>query len=222
MAASKNVLYAYLGLARRSPEEAVLRLLVELGAQFVGAEEGSLLAYDERRRDLVFAMTVGDRASERTLAGQRVPLGAGVVGLAAQTREVQVGAPTFGTRQSAARRKAGGPRAVLAAPMLVGDRLIGAITAVSFRPGKSFGAPDMTLYGRLAAVAGVVVEQQRRLRALEALRAGRTGRGAGDGGEDERLDQILAGLVARLARARPAAKARLARLLGDLAALVSE
>jgi GAF domain-containing protein len=162
-------------------------------------------------------MTVGDRASERTLAGQRVPLGAGIVGLAAQTREVEVGAPTFGTRQSAARRKAGGPRAVLAAPMLIGDRLVGVITAVSFRSDKRFTGSDATLYGRIAAVAGVVVEQHRRLRALEALRAGRAVPGAGD--EDGRLGRSLAGLVARLARARPAAKARIARLLSDLAAL---
>ena len=90
-----SVLNAYLGVASESSEEKVLRLLIELGAQFVEAQEGSLLVLDDESAELVFAMTIGSAASEKSLIDQRVPLGEGLVGLAAQTHEVQIGAPRF-------------------------------------------------------------------------------------------------------------------------------
>ena len=49
----------------------------------------------EPPRELVFAMTVGSGGSEDTLAGQRVPVGEGLTGLAALTHEVQIGVPTI-------------------------------------------------------------------------------------------------------------------------------
>jgi len=52
---------------------------------------------------------------------------------------------------------------VIAAPMLIGDTLIGVITCVSFKKGKRFGAGDARLYAGLASIAGVVVDQHRRL-----------------------------------------------------------
>ncbi len=91
MAKPDSVLEAYLGVAYQSPEEKVLRLLIELAAQFGGAAEGPLLVLDEARQELVFARTVGSEASEEALVGQRVPVGKGLSGPAAQTREVQRG-----------------------------------------------------------------------------------------------------------------------------------
>lgn len=218
MAASDAVLRTILGISHQSPEEQVLRLLIELGAQFAGAGEGSLLVLDEAGGELVFAMTAGSSSSEETLAGQRVPLGQGIVGLAAQTREVQTGAPAFDTEQSEERQEGGGPRAVLAAPMLIGDRLIGVITAVSFDPDKRFTAGDATLYGRLATVAAVVVEQRRRLSAVEALQKNQPPPEAL--GEEERLDRRIAETVARLVRGKPEAKARIADLLSSMETLM--
>lgn len=221
MAEPDAVLATYLGIAYQSPEEQVLRLLIELGAQFVGASEGSLLVLDGDRNELVFAMTVGSEASEAALIGQRVPLGEGITGLAAQTHEVQIGAPTFDTDQAAEHQDAeSGPKAVLAAPMLINDRLIGVITAVSFAADKRFSQADATLYGRIAAVAGVVVEQRRKLSIVEAVR-----RGQGPPqpvNEAERLDAEIMDSVRRLVGARPDAKARVARLLSDLADLLAE
>ena len=221
MMKSNPILDAYLGIASRTPEEAVLRLLIEVGAQFVGADEGSLLVFDEKKKDLVFAMTVGSDASEQQLIGQRVPIGKGITGLAAQTREVQIGAPTFGLRQPRRRgAKPVTPQSVLAAPMLTGDRLVGVLTAVSVRPGKLFNSNDALLYARVAAVAGVVVEQSRRLAAVEAARTSARRRPAIS--DQERCEQQLVDAVTRIARSRPQAKAQLVRLLSDIAGLVAE
>jgi GAF domain-containing protein len=165
----------YLGIAAESPEQAVLRVLVELSAQVVGASEGSLLVVDREQRpprDLVFAMTVGSRASERALVGQRVPIGQGITGLAAVTQEVQIGAPLYdGVRQAEEGDVPHGqPSSVIAAPMLAGDALVGVITAVSFDPARRFGAADAGLFARAASVAGVVVDQRRRIDSLEGAR----------------------------------------------------
>lgn len=51
--------------------------------------------------------------------------------------------------------------------MLCGDELAGVITAVTFETGRRFTADQARLYARARAVAGVVIEQSRRLRALE-------------------------------------------------------
>ena len=213
----QDVLAAYLGISRQRPEGAVLALLIELGAQFVGAEEGSLLVLDESAGELVFAMTVGPSASQEALVAQRVPVGEGITGLAAQTHEVQIGASVFDVDQPA--EHAGGdgkptPHAVLAAPMLAGETLVGVITAVSFEADKRFGSVDAKLYGRIAAVAGVVVAQHRRLAAIEALQSGRPTPEAI--GEDERLDREILETIGRLVRLRPHAKAHIARLLADV------
>jgi GAF domain-containing protein len=221
MARTVSVLDTYLGIASNSQEGAVLRLLIELGAQFVGAEEGSLLVLDEKQQELVFAMTVGNASSEKALTGQRVPLGKGITGLAAQTHEVQIGAPTFKTGQ-ARRGKAGKadqPQAVLAAPMLIADRLIGVLTVISFDREKRFTGSDALLYGRLAAVAGVVVDQSRRLSSAAALSQGRSFKARS---REERLESDIMEAVTRLTQTKPQAKARIAELLNGLAELVNE
>ncbi len=214
MARSSTVMNAYLGISSRSHEADVLRLLIELGAQFVGAQEGSLLVLDERQNHLIFAMTIGSTASEKALIGQRVPIGSGITGLAAQTREVQIGAPTFKTRQA----KSNQPQAVLAAPMLIADRLIGVLTAVSFQRGKRFTSDDALLYGRMAAVAGVVVDQAHRLSALAGLQGGQLPPRARN--REERLDHKIVNSITRLTQTKPQAKAHIAELLAEMANLV--
>ena len=117
-----SVLNAYLGIASESSEEKVLRLLIELAAQFADAQEGSLLVLDEDKAELVFAMTIGSAASEKSLIGQRVPLGEGLVGLCAQTQEVQIGAPKFDVPGSKEREEGDKPKAVLAAFRACSDK----------------------------------------------------------------------------------------------------
>jgi GAF domain-containing protein len=208
---ASTALETYLAIGPHSAEEHVLRLLIELGAQVVGASEGSLLVYDEPAKELVFALTVG--GTENVLAGQRVPLNKGLTGLAAVTREVQIGAPTYREIRQAEGRSLSGdgsPEAVMAAPMLIADSLVGVITAVSFEPGKRFTGTHAELYGRVAAVAGVVVDQKRRLDAITQL-------GLGERTPEHQIAETLA----RLTRLAPGALPRVARLLEAIEGLVS-
>jgi GAF domain-containing protein len=209
----------YFDLDAESPELQVMRLLVELCGQVVGAEEGSLLVVDHSQdppRELIFAMTVGSRQSEETLTGQRVPLGEGLVGIAAVTHEVQIGAPLYDGVQQARRGEAppGQPTAVIAAPMLVEDGLVGVITAVSFEEGKRFTRQHAALYGRAASLAAVVVDQRRRIEALESQAlSGEETRGPSDG--DPLARQIFE-ITARLVDRNPGRLRELYRLLAAL------
>jgi GAF domain-containing protein len=175
MKPSSHILKLYLGMSPGANEEMILRLLIDLGRQYARADEGSLLILDPKKNCLVFAMTSGSRATEKVLLGQRVPLGQGLTGLAAATGEVQIGSPTFkGVRQRKRRgQSTDHPTAVIAAPMLVRDEVIGVLTAASFGPDRRFTQEDGEFYGKIAAVAGVVVDQQQRLETLQRIATGR-------------------------------------------------
>ena len=199
-----HLLSRFLGVLPSTPEEKILRMLIELGCEVVGGQEGSLLVYDKDADVLRFAMTVGDPESEKKLRGQAVPLGAGLTGLAAATLEVQTGAPTFkDVEQKQRTGDAATPDAVIAAPMVSGDELVGVITAVSFADGKRFSSKDARLYAGFAAIAAIVVDLRRRLSAYE------TGEAAAPQEESERarlerrvlasMQRLLSGDAARLA-----------------------
>lgn len=196
MPVSAELLERYLGVRPTSTTEATLRLLIWTGLQLTGAQEGSLLVLDPQAQHLLFAMTVGNEESEATLIGQPVPLGVGISGLAAASLEVQIGAPKY--RDVKQSQKLGSdPEAVIAAPIVGGEDLLGVLTCVSFAHGKRFGTEDGRLYGGFAAIAGVVIDQERRLAKLEAA-----------GGTVVPVDpreQKVAAIAARLARTRPAA-----------------
>ena len=155
----------YLGLTPGLEDQA-LSLIVETGVRAVGADEGSLLVYNPEANDLTFVLTYGHPEAERMLVGNRVPMGQSLAGLAAETGEVQIGAPRYKDPQLA--EAAGSVQSVIAAPMLIGDRLIGVITAISNRPDKRFTAEDGQLYACLATIAALVVNQALLLRARDA------------------------------------------------------
>lgn len=149
------------------PEDtALLRLVLTTAVEAIDADEGSLLLRDPDTRDLYFAITVGDPDHERELPGQRVPVGKGVVQLAAATQEVHIGAPTFRDIEQT-ERETGGPEAVIAAPLISGPDTIGVLTAVTFKHGRRFGGEEAKLYGRLATIAAVLIEQHQRIMGME-------------------------------------------------------
>lgn len=216
------LLETYVGIMPQSTEEKVLRLLIETGVQIVGGEEGSLLALDERTNELRFLMTVGSKSSEEALIGQIVPLGKGITGLAASTHEVQIGAPTYADIKQSEERagKSGLPEAVIAAPMLIGDMLIGVITVVSFEKGKRFAGSDAMLLGRFATIAGLIVDQKRKLSILGSKNVDDLNlpKALGEAG---RLEQSIIQIITRLIRQKPAALGKIDNMLQAIENLTS-
>jgi GAF domain-containing protein len=199
MSGVESLMARYLHIPPSSQAEKTLRLLVRMGVLVAGADEGSLLVHDESAGDLRFAMTVGSEESEQKLLGQRVPLGKGITGLAAVSREVHIGAPTYTDVQQTERHSGThGPEAVIAAPMLIEERLVGVITAVSFQPGHRFSAEVGRLFGAAQDIAAPAS-------------------GLASGGADARI----VAAVARLAQSRPQALPQIAALIDSIEALIS-
>jgi GAF domain-containing protein len=142
---------------------ATLRLLLSTALDMLGAEEGSFLVHDVEAGDLRFVMTVGNDESEAILLGQRVPLGAGITGLAAERRAVQIGTPSYTAVTQPPHLAGSGPQGVLAAPVIAGDFLVGVVTAVTFEAGRRFDVAAARIFGALAVVAGVLIAQAREL-----------------------------------------------------------
>jgi GAF domain-containing protein len=208
-----------LSILPETPEEKILHLLIELGVQMVVADEGSILVLDEDTQELVFAMTAGNPESEMHLRGQRMPMDKGIAGMAAVTREAQTGAPVFSKiDQWPGRTPVREPAAVLAAPMLIADNVVGVITAVRFSGEARFKGKEVELYSRFASLAGAFVEMRRRLVRLEVSRVP-----VGNEASSERQaleDRIIAS-VRHLVLARPDSLKSVAAMLQAVADLVS-
>ena len=218
MSRSTDLLSRCLAIRPASLEERTLRLILELGTELVGADEGSLLVLDEEANELELTMTVGSHESEAALRGQRVPVGQGVTGLAVLTGSVQVGAATYTDIQQSIHRdpEGKGPSAVVAAPLLAGDLVVGAITGVSFRPDKRFGGEEADRYARFASIAGVVIDQRRRLAMVDPT----TGEDWFETGGGGAAEQQLVQRVGRLVQNHPQSLEALNRLLEAVEALV--
>jgi len=209
----ESPLAKYLSIFPQTPEERVLRLLVQLGIRIANADEGSLLVFDETSNELVFAMTVGNSQSESSLKGQRVAIGSGITGLAALTREVHIGAPTF-HEINQPDNVSGDPKSVLAAPMLIDDVLVGVMTAVTFKPEVRFGGREADLYAGFAAVAGVIVQQRRRLAMLESESDASINTGTLS--ERARAERDIFQSLERMLRTRPDSLTTVASLLAGI------
>jgi GAF domain-containing protein len=161
-----ELLQTYLNVRPDSSVEAGLRLLVSTGLQVLGADEGSLLVLDAANESLRFVMQFGNEKSNTNLIGQRLSLRDGLTGLAAVTREVKIGTPIYHDIRQAERADGTAPEAVIAAPMVVDDRLVGVITGVSFTRGFRFDSGLGRMFGGIAVIAALLIDQEQRLAGL--------------------------------------------------------
>ena len=206
----------HFGILPESADADLLRLVLTTAVETIDADEGSLLLRDDGTGDLRFAMTVGDPDREEKLIGERVPVGRGVVQLAAATQEVQIGAPTFRDIKQT-ERETGGPEAVIAAPMISRSDVIGVLTAVTFKHGRRFGGAEAKLYGRLATVAAVLIEQHQRISGAEGrIAVQTTAMHPKHNKELNEIDQALS----RIASRHPQALSHIAAIVANFEAAI--
>ncbi|MCE7874033.1 GAF domain-containing protein [bacterium CPR1] len=215
MSTSLELLSRHLAIPGAGMEERALRLILELGTELVGAEEGSLFVVDDQAQELVLTMTVGSATSEEALRGQRMPIGKGLTGLAVLTREVQMGSTTYSDIKQSKERDPDqtglDPTAVVAAPLMAGENVVGAITGVSFLPDKRFTARDAERYARFASVAGVVIDQRRRLQLVSG----------NQGEEQELVEQRIINRLTRIIDRNPHSLEAIANLLEAVDAMMA-
>ncbi len=152
-----DILARLLLLNSDDAHEDALRIMLARGIEAADAEEGSLLVLDEATQELVFVMTAGDMLTESALKGQRVPLGQGLSGIAAQTGELQIGTPIHTGVHQPLHRDQQAPRQLMAAPMRYRERVVGVLTAATYKPERHFSTEQIQMFGSVATLAGIVV-----------------------------------------------------------------
>jgi phosphoserine phosphatase RsbU/P len=139
----------------------LLQLIISTTAELVGAEEGSLLLVDEETGELVFNVS-----SEETgkLVEQRIPAGQGVAGWVVEHGEpVLIDDPANDPRFYRGVDTAVGSttQSLLAVPLVVKDRVLGALEAINKKNGRAFNASDLERAQALASLASVAIDNTR-------------------------------------------------------------
>jgi GAF domain-containing protein len=154
-------------------EENLLHLLDQIlynAMSVLGAEDGSLLLWDEETRELVFVLVHGDVRHE--LRGYRMKDDVGIAGWVATNHEALiVNNPRQDRRFSLEVDKTFGftTRSLLCVPMIARGKLIGVIELLNKRDGAEFIDADTSLLAILGHVAAIALaEMQSRLEAEEA------------------------------------------------------
>ncbi|MBA4380847.1 MAG: hypothetical protein C0393_09290, partial [Anaerolinea sp.] len=139
--------------------EPLLQNILESAVGILNCEAGSLFLVDEHSDEMIFKVTVGPVAAD--LIGQRMPAGSGIVGKAVQTRapvlvnNVQAASSWF----SATDQDTGFvTRAVLAVPLQIKERVIGALEVINRKDGRPLVEEDQNLLAAFAGQAAVAIE----------------------------------------------------------------
>lgn len=200
---AKNDAWNLLGLQDDKRVKFVLEQLIQIGLRILNASQGSLLVVEPDKKNLRFAMVASKpglanvQLSVAQLVGKTVPIGEGITGMAALTHDIQTSTRASGGEKFFHVRGDGSPNAVLAAPLLIGDHLVGVITAVRFGRCKPFATEECRTYGMLANIAAAVVDQHQRLATLAGAPM------SAAIGSDERKECDLVRDVLAFVRAKP-------------------
>jgi PAS domain S-box-containing protein len=131
----------------------LLHAILERAAELVDATGGELGLYDHTSQEV---RVVVSHSLDQDYVGTRHALGEGAMGLVAESGEPLV-IRDYQAWERSAPQYAGSPiHAVLAAPLNVGERLVGVITLVTTEVDREFDAADLhllTLFGQQAAIA---------------------------------------------------------------------
>jgi len=140
----------------------LLQNILQNAVDILGCEAGSLLLLDEQTDELVFQAVVSPVASD--LINRRMPADSGVAGRSVKTRQpVIVNDVSKDTDWYAQTDDQTGysTQALLVVPLVVKDRVIGAIEVLNKKDGSLFVRDDETLLSAFSAQAAVAIENAR-------------------------------------------------------------
>ena len=136
----------------------LLQAILTRAISLLGVTGGELAIFDESARELVVAASL-NIGTEST--GTRMRLGEGAMGRVAQTHQPLI-IPSYGAWEGrSAQYSAAISYAVMAAPLLIGSRLVGAIATVHDDPTRRFGPDDLRRLNLFAPQAAVAIENAR-------------------------------------------------------------
>lgn len=156
----------------------LLKVLMQQAEAVLEAEASSVMLLDEARQELVFEVATGE-AGEK-LQKIRVPVGQGIAGYVARTRQaVLVEDAQNDPRLYKKADKESGfvTRSMVCVPVIAKEKLIGVMQVINAKEKTAFEPPDVELLQALANQAAVAIENARlyeelkqRLEEVEQLR----------------------------------------------------
>ncbi|HXY29677.1 MAG TPA: GAF domain-containing protein [Gemmatimonadaceae bacterium] len=138
--------------------EHVLQAVLSRAVTLLGVTGGEVAIYEEDSKELVIAAShnIGKDST-----GTRLKLGEGAMGVAAATRKpILIPSYSEWTGRSTAYTDLQ-VHAVMAAPLLIGQRLVGVIASIHSDPQRIFGAEDLRRLNLFAPQAAIAIENAR-------------------------------------------------------------
>jgi len=196
-------------LAARDAYRPLLQSIVDVARAIFGARAASIMLLDEQTGELVFEAVTGE--GEDTLVGRRIPRGTGLAGWVVESGQPVViedvaADPRFALDQ--AERTGYVPKGLMAAPLLLEDRVLGVLNVLDRPERRRFSVAEMDLLGLFASQAAVALDLLLHARMVEAVLGG-------SGGELRAVAE-LASTIGRLDGERRAAGMRLLREIAAL------
>ena len=136
----------------------VLQRVLERAVGLLSVTGGELATYDEAKGDLVI---VASHNMGTDAVGARIALGDGAMGRVAQTRESIIIPRYQDWEGRSSQYTQTTVQAVMAAPLLIGSRLVGTIASVHSDPGRLLGSEDLRLLELFAPQAAIAIENAR-------------------------------------------------------------
>jgi GAF domain-containing protein len=197
-------------LAASQAHRPLLQSIVEVAQAIFGARAASIMLLDGQTGELVFEAVTGE--GEDTLVGRRIPPGTGLAGWVVESGQPVViedvaADPRFAAEQ--AERTGYVPRGLMAAPLLLEDRVLGVLNVLDRPERRRFSVAEMELLGLFANQAAVALDLLLKNRRVEAVLSGA-------GGEFQTVAQLAARVDALDGERRAAG----VRLLEDIAAVL--
>jgi PAS domain S-box-containing protein len=137
----------------------LLQAVLDRAVALLGVSHGELASYDEARREL--EIVASQNVGKRDTTGTRLALGEGAMGKVAETHTpLNIDDYQSWSGQSAKYAHVAF-HAVLTVPLLLGRRLLGAISIMDKDPARRFGAADQRLLDLFASQAAIAIENAR-------------------------------------------------------------
>jgi len=190
---------------------ALLRSIVDVARAIFRARAASVFLLDAGADELVFEAVSGE--GEESLVGRRFPSSTGIAGWVLVTGQSLVlddvtADPRFASQ--AAESTGYIPKAIMAVPLVSGERTLGVLEVLDRPSGERFTMEEADLLGLFAVQAAVALDLLQRSRSARAVLAG-------GGGETP----VLTRLAAALESTEGPDRATALELLGALERLLS-
>jgi len=160
-------------LAAHRDHRPLLQAVVEAARAIFGARAASIMLLDEARGELVFEAVAGE--GEDALIGRRIPADVGIAGWVAASGQPLVvddvaADPRFAAEE--ARRTGYVPKGLMAAPLVLEDRVLGVLNVLDRPERRRFSMAEMDVLGLFANQAAVALDLLLHTRRIERALAG--------------------------------------------------